>query len=130
MSIFHSRVKDGTLNVRVTGYLTKDPKVTDKVVLFSVCYGKKKYMDCKAWTSDTPGQIAACMEHHDFVSVDGVFQPYTGSDGQTRDQITVDGIFPMNIPFAAPADVSEDDLPPSSTTYEEMMDTGDGELSF
>ena len=130
MSIFHSKEKDGTLNVRVTGYLTKDPKVTDKVVLFSVCYGKKKYMDCKAWTSDTPGEIAACLEHHDYVSVDGIYQPYTGNDGQTRDQITVDGVFPMVPPAANVPEQEEPDSPPQSVQTWSEISGMDGELPF
>lgn len=129
MSIFQSREKDGTINVRVTGYLTKDPKVTDKVVLFSVCYGKKKYIDCKCWAGDVAGQIAACLEHHDSVGVDGVYESYEGRDGQVRPQIAVDGVFPMTIP--AFDDVpNQEDLPPSSSTYEELEDSDSGELPF
>ena len=106
MSIFSFREKDGTVNVRVSGYLTRDPKVYETVVLFSVCYAnrpEKKYMDCKAWAKDMPGRVAACLERHDCVSVDGVYETYEGKDGQTREQIVVDAIHPVVAPQEAPA---------------------------
>ena len=127
MSIFCFKEKeDGTLNIRVSGYLTKEPKVTEKVVLFSVCYGKKKYMDCKAWANDTPGQIAACLEAHDCVAIDGTYEVYTKSDGTKREQIVVDGIFPMIAPTQ-----SEDAIekPQQKPTFQELNDD-DGELPF
>lgn len=130
MSIFYSKEQDGTLNVRVSGYLTKEPKVTEKVVLFSVCYGKKKYMDCKAWAKDMPGQIAACLEAHDCVAVDGTYEVYTKSDGTERKQIVVDGIFPMVVPYAAPTqndDAAEQ--PQTKSVFTEIDDSG-GDLPF
>lgn len=94
MSLFQSKEKDGTVNLRVCGYITKDPYIPDskKVVLFSVCYGKDKYMECKAWASSKVGQLAACMEKHDEVAVDGVWEQYDGKDGKKHDQIRVDHI--------------------------------------
>ena len=132
MSIFFSKERDGTLNVRVTGYVTKAPKVTEKIILFSVCYGRKKYIDCKAWKRHLPGELASLLERHDYVSVEGVFETYTGSDGTARDQIVVDGIFPMSFPSVA-AEASPTDLPPSTTTYQQLsseMDDYGGDLPF
>ena len=134
MSIFCFKEKDdGTLNIRVSGYLTKEPKVTEKVVLFSVCYGKKKYMDCKAWAKDTPGQIAACLEAHDCVAVDGVYEVYKKSDGTQREQIVVDGIFPMVVPYAASEMQQEETAEQTPTqpqsAWTELADTSD-ELPF
>lgn len=133
MSIFYSKEQDGTLNVRVSGYLTKEPKVTEKVVLFSVCYGKKKYMDCKAWSKDTPGQIAACLEAHDCVAVDGTYEVYTKSDGTERKQIVVDGIFPMVVPYAASEmsgnETSEQTKEQPQSAWTELNDQ-DGEIPF
>lgn len=131
MSIFYSKEKDGTLNVHVSGYVTKDPKVTDKVVLFSVCYGKQKYMDCKAWGNETAGKIAACLERHDAVSVDGVYEEFEGRDGQLRKQISVDGIFPMIVPAAAPERDQPKDAAQTqqSSTLEDLSDS-DPDLPF
>lgn len=133
MSIFYSKEQDGTLNVRVSGYLTKEPKVTEKVVLFSVCYGKKKYMDCKAWAKDTPGQIAACLEAHDCVAVDGTYEVYTKSDGTERKQIVVDGIFPMVVPYAAsemPGNETSEQTNAQQQSAWTELDDQDGELPF
>lgn len=133
MSIFYSKEHDGTLNVRVSGYLTKEPKFTEKVVLFSVCYGKKKYMDCKAWAKDTPGQIAACLEAHDCVAVDGTYEVYTKSDGTERKQIVVDGIFPMVVPYAA-SDMSGNETSEQTKAQPQSawteLDDKDGEIPF
>ena len=120
------------MNVRVSGYITKDPKVTEKVVLFSVCYGKQKYMDCKAWANETAGQIAACLERHDAVAVDGVYEQFEGRDGQIRKQLSVDGIFPMVVPSAAPEPAQPERSAPQtqqSSTWEELSGD-DGELPF
>lgn len=131
MSIFAYKERDGTVNLRVVGYLTKDPKVTEKVVLFSVCYGKKKYMDCKAWAGETAGQTAACMEHHDNVDVSGVFQQYTNRDGVVKDQLLADAVIPLTVPtFSDAEEMGEADLPPSTSTYKELTDEVDEELPF
>lgn len=131
MSIFYSKEQDGTMNVRVTGYLTKDPKVLPKVVLFSVCYGKGKFMDCRAWANDTIGQIASCMEKHDALSVEGVYEQYE-KDGETKKQLAVDGIYPMTLPTAASEppmnEPGPDDV--STSSFSELVDADGGELPF
>lgn len=133
MSIFYSKEQDGTLNVRVSGYLTKEPKVTEKVVLFSVCYGRKKYMDCKAWANETAGQVAACLEYHDAVSVDGVYETYEGRDGEERKQLAVDAVFPMTVPTMADSHTErpavEAKAEPVSSKWEDLSDD-DGGLPF
>lgn len=125
--ILYSKEQDGTMNVHVTGYLTKDPKITEKVVLFSVCYGKKKYMDCKAWKNEKQGEIASLLERHDVVSVDGTMDSYTDRDGKERSQLSVDGIFVMQI--AAPVSDASG-LPPSSSTFEELAGEDESDLPF
>lgn len=102
MSIFQTKEKDGTINIRVCGYLTKDPFVPEsgKVVLFTVCYAKDKYMDCKAWGDKTVGELAACLERHDEVAVDGIYDSYTGKDGKRREQIVADHISVQQSPIA------------------------------
>ena len=94
MSLFQTKERDGTVNIRVCGYVTKDPYIptSGKMVLFSVCYGKEKFMDCKAWASSKVGQLAACLERHDEVAVDGVWEQYTDKDGKERSQVRVDHI--------------------------------------
>ncbi len=104
MSIIYSKEQDGTLNVAVSGYITNDAKVYEKVVLFSVCYNRKakKYMDCKAWSDSIAGKIAACLEKHDEVTAFGTYEKYVGKDGKERDQIIIDGLIPMLVPQAEP----------------------------
>lgn len=92
MSIFAFK-KDGVVNIRVCGYLTRDAKAFDKTVLFSVCYGKDRYMDVKVWRSNRKlSDFAECLEKHDNVAVDGVFEEYTGKDGAKRSQVVADFI--------------------------------------
>lgn len=107
MSIIFSKEKDGTINVHAAGYVTKEPKVYDKVVLFGVCYGKSKYLDCKCWRNDIPGQIAECLEKHDVVTVDGVYESYENKDGDTKWQASVDAILVVAPPVAAAPSATE-----------------------
>lgn len=93
MALFQTREKDGTLWVRVTGYLTKDPKTFDKTLLFSICYDKKKYMDVKVWRSQKGlANLTSCLERHDRVAIDGKLESYTGKDGTQRWQVEADFI--------------------------------------
>ena len=101
MSIIFSKEKDGTINVHAAGYVTKEPKVYDKVVLFGVCYDKGKYLDCKCWRNDISGQIAECLEKHDVVTVDGKYESYENKDGDTKWQAQLDAIQPITPPVAA-----------------------------
>ena len=107
MSLFQSKEKDGTINLAVSGYLTKEPKTFEKdgritMALFSVCYGKSKYMDIKV-----PGfreellNLALCLEAKDNVEVKGVFESYTGKDGTQHSQIFADWIAVLQAPPAA-----------------------------
>lgn len=92
MSIFAFK-KDGVVNVRVCGYLTRDAKAFDKTVIFSVCYGKERYMDVKVWKSEKKlADLAECLEKHDVVAVDGVFETYAGKDNKERSQVVADFI--------------------------------------
>ena len=130
MSFIQSKEKDGTVSMMVSGYLPKAPKVFEKVVLFSVCYGKGKFMDCKAWTNDAVGKIAACLERHDNVAVCGVYETYTKDNGETQKQIAVDGIFPMTAITALSASAQPDETDMAAEGSWSDMDDGDGELPF
>lgn len=127
--IVYSKEKDGTLNVCVAGYLTRDAYVSDKVVLFSVCYGKHKFLDVKVWKSDTEiSGIAACLEKHDRVFVSGTHESYTNKDGETKDQIVVDFLMPISIPAAETTEPDAQDQG-NAGTWEELNDD-DGTLPF
>lgn len=95
MSIIFAKEKDGTINIHAAGYITHEPKVFDKIVLFSICYGKDKYYDCKAWRNDPAGKIASCLERHDVVVVDGVYNVYHPEGGEKKERIAVDAIVPV-----------------------------------
>lgn len=122
MSIFAFK-KDGAVNIRVCGYLPRDAKAFDKMVLFSVCYGKDRYMDVKVWKIGRKlADLAECLEKHDTVAVDGVLETYTGKDGKERSQVVADFITVQQevmeteagggeggfTPASAPVDVSAD----------------------
>ena len=139
MSLFQSKEKDGTVNILVNGYLTKDPYVVERdgkplIVTFSVCYGKKKYMDCKVWAGNEKlFDLVRCLEHYDVVSASGVYGTRVGKDGKEYGQIEVDYISVLQQPPAS------DDADSSSTgnaedggdfkEIEEEEDAG-GQLPF
>ena len=101
MSLFQCKEKDGTINMRVCGYLTKEPKSFEKVTLFSVCYGKKKYMDVKVWASNKElNALALCLEHHDTVDVSGVYETYVNKENKEFGQIVADFITVLQQPPA------------------------------
>lgn len=126
MSILQSKEKDGTISLRVCGYLTKDPYIPDskKVVLFSVCHGKDKYMDCKCWADKAVGKLAACLERHDEVAVDGIYDTYTDKNGNHREQLLVDY---LSVQQSAPSggERNEEDTGESGTgDFAEEIDEG------
>lgn len=131
MSIIFSKEQDGTINVHAAGYVTREPKVFDKVVLFGLCYGKKKFLDCKAWRSDVTGGEAERLEKHDVISVDGVYESYENKDGDTKWQVTLDAIFPVGVSSAGAAQPSAPPKPQDKQSggFEEL-DEDDSDLPF
>lgn len=128
MSIIAYKEQDGTINLHVSGYLTRNPKVLEKVVLFSVCYRKDKYMECKAWRDSIAGQNAACLETHDNVTVDGIFETFTKKDGTTAQQLSADCVTPV-IPLQF-SDKEQTEAQPSAGNYEQIMGDQDEGLPF
>ena len=133
MSLFQTRLKDGGISIGLSGYLTKDPKIVEKdgkpvLALFSVCYGKKKYMDCKVWSgSEKLFLLARCLEAHDVVSVAGWFETYQDREGKLKEQIVVDFIAVLQEPPKAGGDVRP---APADGGMEETGEEEDGELPF
>lgn len=127
--IQYSKEQDGTMNVMVSGYLPKDAFTNDKVILFSVCYGKQKYMDVKVWrNSDDLATLAACLEKHDTVFVCGTHDAYTNKNGERKTQLTADFLMPMTMPAAAPSEPDAQNQAAAGTWKE--LDDNDGELPF
>ena len=135
MSLFQTKEKDGTINIIVNGYLTKDPRVFEKdgapsIVSFSVCYGKKKYMDCKVWAGNKElFALACCLEQHDVVSVSGEYGTHTGKDGKEYSQVSVDFITVLQ--QAPQADMP--DRPSYGAVdcgFQEIEEEDSGELPF
>ncbi len=132
MSIFAYKEKDGTMNVLCAGKVTRDPEIKQtnngSRVKFSISYGKKKFMECEAWGDSDVGSVAGCLEKGDNIAVTGTHRSWE-YNGKQYASLTVDMIFTLAAPLPlSPA--SEEDLPPSSTTYQEMMDEADGEIPF
>ena len=132
MSILYSKEQDGTLNVLVSGKLTRDPelKSTQKgdKVKFSIAYGKKKYMDCEAWSDSDVGQLAGCLEKGDTIAATGSHRSWEYNE-KTYHSVDVDAIFTMNMPSAPTA--SENSAPKQAEAqFEELPDEDDGTLPF
>ena len=129
MSIIFAKEKDGTINVHAAGYITHEPKVFDKIVLFSICYGKDKYYDCKAWRNDPAGKIASCLERHDVVMVDGVYDVYQPEGGEKKERIAVDAIVSVVATTVSASGPKTSESKASSGPFTEI-DEEDSELPF
>jgi len=132
VSIIYSREQDGTLNVLCSGRVTRDPELKQSNngsrVKFSISYGKKKFMDCEAWGDSDVGSVAGCLEKGDSIAVMGTHRSWE-YNGKQYSSLTADMIFTLASPMPiAPA--AEEDLPPSTSTYEEIMDSAGEELPF
>jgi single-stranded DNA-binding protein len=132
MSIIYSKEQDGTLNVLMTGKITRDPelKVTNKgnKTKFSVAYGKKKYMDCEVWSDSPAGELAGCLEKGDTVLLTGSHRSWEYND-KTYHSVDVDAIFPMTAPAPTPLDGSKSNSGAAEAQFEEI-DVDEGELPF
>ena len=131
MSLIQGIREDGRISKIISGYLTKDPKVFDKVVLFSVCNDKGEFMDCKAWSNDSAGRIAADLKKHDDVIAMGNFETYTNRNGEKQDQLVVNGLVPMKAILALlSASAQPDETDTAAAGSWSDMDDGEGELPF
>lgn len=134
MSILCFKEKDGTLNMRVVGTLTRDPELKqnskgDKVS-FSVAYGQKKYLRCEFWANSTAGRLAGCLEKGDHVSVDGIYQEWKYNDKTYSvvrgELLTVQ----MDAPAAEPEGQPQQEAGAGADGWSEMEAAGEGGLPF
>ena len=101
--------KDGTVNLRVTGKLARDPEFKpgndgkQGRVKFSLCYGKSKFMNCEFWAGSTAGRLAGCLEKNDHAAVDGVYRSWTYQD---KTYGVLQGEF-LSVQMDAPGDDAE-----------------------
>lgn len=123
MSIIYSKEQDGTLNVLVSGKVTRDAEVKQNnygsKIRFTIAYGKKKYMDVEAWADNGVGALASRLEQGDIVSAAGTMRSWE-YNGKTYTSVDADMIITLN---AAEADAVQTSAPePSSATFEELDD--------
>lgn len=133
MSILAFKEQDGTLNVIVTGGVVRDAEIKSgnngSRVKFSVCYGKKKYMDCEAWADNDVGAVAGCLEKGDIVIAAGTHRTWE-YNGKQYSTLSVDFVNPMySSSEAAPLMQPDEQDSGASGTYSEIDDS-DGELPF
>ena len=132
MSIIYSKEQDGTLNVLVCGKVVRDPEIkqgnngSGSRVKFSICYGKKKFMDCEAWSDSDVGAVAGCLEKGDVIGVAGTHRTWEYQDRQYS-TLSADMIFTTAVPEAY---VNESEPPAQEKSYGEAMEDSDGELPF
>ena len=138
MSLVCFKEQDGTVNMIASGYVTREPKVYEKVVLFGICYnGKaKKYLDCKAWRNDKTGDVASRLEKHDEVLVCGVLDSYKDKEGNDKNNLLADSIFTVEVPgpvtniFSAMEQNGNPDPLDSLGTKLQEYDDSDEDLPF
>ena len=135
MSIVYSKEQDGTLNVIVSGKVVRDPEIkqgnngSGSRVKFSICYGKKKFMDCEAWAESEVGSVAGCLEKGDVISAMGTHRTWE-YQGRQYSTLSADMIFTLSVLEAYEPDVpnaSPGNEPESS--FSETEDS-DEELPF
>lgn len=132
MSIIYSKEQDGTLNVFACGKVVRDPEIkqgnngSGSRVKFSVCYGKKKFMDCEAWADSDVGSVAGCLEKGDVIGVFGTHRTWEYQDRQYS-TLSADMIFTMAVPQTYAPAPSE---PAAETSAFSEIDDSGGELPF
>lgn len=107
MSIVAYKEKDGTINLQLTGTVSRDPEYKETKsgktkVRFSIAYGKKKYMNCEVWEDRAASDIAARLEKGDTILVAGTHSSWE-RDGKQYEVLDLELILPMSLPVAAPA---------------------------
>lgn len=134
MSIFVFREKeDNRINMLLGGTVTQEPKLSQKgdKLRFSVCYGKKKYMNCEVYLDSPLSGAAQCLEHGDCVAVMGTWREWE-YNGKNYSSLSVDALIPPAVVPAASASKEErgsangEAVPPGFTEEEEE----EGELPF
>lgn len=132
MSIIYSKEQDGTLNVLVCGKVVRDPEIkqgnngSGSRVKFSICYGKKKFMDCEAWADSDVGSVAGLIEKGDVIGVMGTHRTWEYQDRQYS-TLSADMIITMTVPENY---VSESKPAPQEESSYSEIDDSDGELPF
>lgn len=103
MAIIYSKEKDGTLNVLVSGRVSREPLVRENErggkVKFSVNYGKSKFMECEVWSDrhDAYG-IAGRLEKGDEIAVMGTHSSWMYNDKQ-YECVTADMLITSTVPL-------------------------------
>lgn len=127
MSLVQSREKDGTVSMRAAGIVARDPRAFGKVVSFSLCYRKDKFIDVSAWADSPCGAAAQSLAKGDKVAVDGILDVYTKGD-KTYTKIMADFIDTQMAAGAVPSHGA------ASTSglgeMEDGEDSEDGDLPF
>ena len=133
MAIFYSKKQDGTMDVMVTGSVSQEAQLASngKTVRFSVCYGKKKYMNCAVWANGPLADLVGRLEKHDVVMVSGEYQKWE-YNGKNYSNVTADyvGIAGAGS-VATPAMPNSTSTPPNDDGGEfAELDDSDGDLPF
>ena len=109
MAILCFKEKDGTVNMLVTGKVTREPELKEgnrgNKIKFSVAYGKKKYMNIETWEDSDAAAVAQCLEKGDTVSVSGYWSQWEHNE-KTYSSLTADYIGIMMPPHDVAVPVS------------------------
>lgn len=136
MSVIAFKDKDGNVNMHLAGRVTKEPKSKENSrggkCIFSMSYGKKKYMQIEVWSDNEYVYDTACrLDKGDVISVDGAYSTWTFNDKQ-YESVTADYIDAPKVPLvpvrggsAAPASTAN---PVTSQDFEEL--DGEDALPF
>lgn len=128
MAILYSKEQDGTMNVLISGKVSRDPELkhSDRGdrVRFTVAYGKSKFMDCEAWADNPAGAVASCLEKGDPVAVIGTHRSWEYND-KTYSAVTADMVISVTVPESTMTASTEN----TTSSWEDISQT-DGELPF
>ena len=133
MSILYSKEADDTMNVAVSGKVTREPELRESTkgnkVRFSIAYGKSKYMECEVWADSPIASVAGGLERGDIVMVAGTHRKWD-YNGKTNQCVTADAIFvPPVLPVVSGVTPDAQDMV-AAGNYQEIAPEADGELPF
>ena len=132
MSIFAYKEQDGNVNLMVCGKVVRDAEIKESGsshgsrIKFTVNYGKKKFMDCEAWSDTDVGAIASLLEKGDVISVSGTYRSWEYS-GRNYSMLSADMISTMAaIPSYDDGQTEES----FSSAFSDEVNDSDAELPF
>lgn len=126
MAIIYSKEQDGTLNVLLSGKVTREPDLRENAkgnrIKFAISYGKSKFMDVETREDGDVGETASRLEKGDVITVIGTHRSWE-YNGKNYQSVSADMIITSTLPLvpASPL-VGAVNMAPQEPVMEELDD--------